>query len=149
MHLLGGFPASWTASPGFCSTPLPPVVTDVPTSSVAIVADAGRSKSALTSQTSLACPAQRQLLVVGLEGRGPAGEERLARLADRVLRDLVGPVVVDLVVVEHDDPRERRVRRPQVGVGRVVRVPPAVLRSVTGSLSPSCRRNWSGFGAPS
>jgi hypothetical protein len=49
------------------------------------------------------------VLVVGLERRRPAGQELVVGLGARVLGDLVGPVVVDLVVVEGDDPRERRV----------------------------------------
>jgi len=65
------------------------------------------------------------VLVVGLEGGGAAAQERVGRLA--VLGRLVGPVVVDLVVVPGDDPREARMGGLEVGVGLVLRVAVAVV----------------------
>src|SRR5437660_55784 len=55
------------------------------------------------------------------------GPERVVRLLVRVLRDLAGPVVVDLVVVEGDHPGRVRVDRGEVGIGLVLGVPVAVL----------------------
>jgi hypothetical protein len=68
--------------------------------------------------------AQRHVLVVGAEGRPPAVEEPGHRLG--VLGGLVGPVVVELVVVPDHQPRRGGVRGLEVGVGLVLRVPLAV-----------------------
>jgi len=62
------------------------------------------------------------VLPVGPEGGDAAGPERLGALELRVLRDVVGPVVVDLVVVEGDDPREGAVAGLEVGVRPVAGV---------------------------
>ena len=70
---------------------------------------------------------QRHVLVVRLEGRCTPGMERVGRLQRGVLGDLVRPVVVDLVVVEHDQPGERGVARLEVGIAPVLGVPVAVL----------------------
>jgi hypothetical protein len=72
-------------------------------------------------------PPERHVLVVGLEGGGPAGQEGFSGLGGRILGHLVGPVVVDLVVVEHDRPREGGVGGLQVGVALVLAVPVPVL----------------------
>jgi hypothetical protein len=67
---------------------------------------------------------QRHVLVVGLERRRAAGQE----VGVRLFRDLVGPVVLDLVVVEDHRPRRHRVGRLQVQVRLVLGVALAVVR---------------------
>ena len=61
--------------------------------------------------------ADRHVLVERLVAGGQPGHERVVRLLVRVLRDLAGEVVVDLVVVEGDDPGRVGVHRP-AGPGR-------------------------------
>ena len=70
-------------------------------------------------------PPQRHVLVVGPVRRRPSRRE--PSLLRRLLADLVGVVVVDLVVVPDGQPRRRRVGCLQVGVGAVLRVPPTVV----------------------
>ncbi len=67
--------------------------------------------------------AQRHVLVVRAEGGLAAGEE----VGLGLLRHLVGPVVVDLVVVPDDQPRRGGVRGLQIRVGLVLRVPLPVV----------------------
>jgi hypothetical protein len=65
------------------------------------------------------------VLPVGLERGGAPAQELRPRLG--VLGDLVGPVVVELVVVPGDDPRVRGVGALQVRVRLVLRVAVAVV----------------------
>ena len=71
---------------------------------------------------------QGHVLVVGLVGSGPAAQERLRRrcLAS-CLGNLVGVVVLDLVVVPGNGPREGRMCRLEVLVGSVLGVAVAVV----------------------
>jgi len=76
---------------------------------------AGRSRS----------PPQRHVLVVGLVGRGAPGEKDVPRVVP--FGDLTCPVVVDFVIVGRQDPGKRRVRRLQIRVEVVLRVPIAIV----------------------
>ena len=73
---------------------------------------------------------QRHVLVVGAERGGAPCCEALG--LERVLGRATGPVVVDLVVVPHDEPGRDGVRLLQVEVGLVLRVPLPVRREVDG-----------------
>ncbi len=72
--------------------------------------------------------AQRHVLPVGAERGAAAAHEPVVR--HPLFGDLVRPVVVDLVVVEGHEPRERGVRGLQVRVGLVLRVALAVVGEV-------------------
>ena len=63
-------------------------------------------------------PAQRHVLVVRLQRGGAPIQKRGLRFG----RHLVGPVVRELMVVEHRQPRRRCVRGLQIGVGLVLRI---------------------------
>ena len=88
-------------------------------------------------------PAQRHVLVVGTERRGPAQRE----VSLRGLRVEAGPVGVHLVVVEHHRPGCDGVRPLQIGVRLVLRVPPPVVRQRPGlATEAATHMEWSRVG---
>ena len=83
------------------------------------------------------CGAERHVFVVRLKRRGAPRQEKFGRRA--VLVEQAGPVVLHLVIVEHDDPRKRGMRGLEMRVALVECVSIAIGRNGH-RLGPSCCR---------